>query len=134
EINMKTILVIDDEPAILKYLKTILSGLGYAVRTACDGSSGFKEAKNNDVNLIVSDVNLPGEISGMDAIKKLRALRPECPIIILSGYPSEDRLKEAEELNVEFLTKPFEIPFLATLLKRLLPIEAQPVAKATSQK
>jgi len=122
---MGKILIIDDEPAILEYLKKILAKLGYDTITACDGISGCGEAKSPDIKLIVSDLNMPGEASGMNLIKKLRALQPTCPIIILSGYPANDRLKEAEELNVEFLTKPFEIPFLATLLKRLLPLDTQ---------
>ena len=128
---MATILIIDDELVILEYLEMILTNLGYDVRTACDGLSGCDEAKNQDVKLIISDLTMPGEISGINLVKKLRALRPDCPIIILSGYPSVDRLKEAEALNVEFLTKPFEIPFLTTLLKRLLPLDAASNAKIT---
>ena len=128
---MTTILAVDDEPAILRYLEISITKLGYNVRTACDGISGCEAAKSRDVKLIVSDLTMPGELTGIDFVKKLGALRPDCPIIILTGYPTGDRLKEAEELNVEFLPKPFEIPFLATLLKRLLPLEAQSGAKAT---
>ena len=131
---MATILAIDDELAILKYLKMILAELGYDARTACNGLDGCNEAKNQDVKLIISDLNMAGEISGINLVKKLRALRPDCPIIILTGYPTGDRLKEAEELNVEFLTKPFEIPFLATLLKRLLPLNAESGSKPIDQK
>jgi|GEM_PF-1006277 len=131
---MATILTIDDEPAILEYLATILTKLGYAVHTAADGTSGCDAAKDRDVNLIISDLNMPGEISGINLIKKLRELRPDCPIVILSGYPTANRLKEAEELNAEFLTKPFEIPFLADLLNRLLPLEPESGSKPSNQK
>ena len=127
---MATILIIDDEPTILEYLKKILTKLGYDTITACDGISGCGKINNQEVKLIISDLNMPGEISGINLIKKLRALRPDCPIIILTGYPTGDRLKEAAELNVEILTKPFEIPFLATLLERLLPLKAQSGAKS----
>jgi len=127
---MATILIIDDEPTILEYLKKILTKLGYDTVTACDGISGCGKINNQEVKLIISDLNMPGEISGINLIKKLRALRPDCPIIILTGYPTGDRLKEAAELNVEILTKPFEIPFLATLLERLLPLKAQSGAKS----
>lgn len=130
---MQTILVVDDEAMIIKYLNTVLSGLGYDVRSASDGVSACEQAKSRDVKLIVSDLNMPGEVSGIDLIRKLRALRPDCPIIVLTGFPTGDRLQEAEELKIEFLTKPFEIPFLATLLKRLLPLKAQSGAKAAQQ-
>jgi len=131
---MATVLAIDDEPAILKYLKIILAELGYDVCTAGNGLDGCNEAKNPDVKLIISDLNMAGEISGINLVKKLRALRPDCPIIILTGYPTGERLKEAEELNVDFLTKPFEIPFLATLLKRLLPLDAESGSKPVAPK
>ncbi|MBU0716445.1 MAG: response regulator [Verrucomicrobia bacterium] len=131
---MATVLAIDDELAILKYLKMILAELGYDARIACNGLDGCNEAKNPDVKLIISDLNMAGEISGINLVKKLRALRPDCPIIILTGYPTGERLKEAEELNVEFLTKPFEMPFLATLLKRLLPLDAASDSKPIALK
>ena len=131
---MATVLAIDDELAILKYLKMILAELGYDVRTAGNGPDGCNEAKSQDVKLIISDLNMAGEISGINLVKKLRAMRPDCPIIILTGYPTGERLKEAEELNAEFLTKPFEIPFLATLLKRLLPLNSEPGSKPIDPK
>ena len=123
---MPNILVIDDEPVILEYLKMIISHLGYAVQTASDGQMGFEQAKNPDVNLIICDLNMPGEISGMDMVKKMVALKPGRPLIILSGYPTPERAKESEDIGaIEFLTKPFEIPFLASLLKRLLPLDKE---------
>lgn len=125
---MPTILIIDDEPAVLIYLKNILTGFGYDVRTASDSQSGCDEAKNHDIKLIISDLVMPGKISDMDLIRKLRALRPDCPVIVLSGYPTTDRLKETCDIGVEFLTKPFEIPFLAAVVKRLL----QPDSEAGS--
>ena len=131
---MGKILIIDDEPAIIEYLRTIIVELGYDVATACNGLDGCNEAKNQDIKLIVSDLNMPGEMSGINLIKKLRALRPNCPIVIITGYPTGDRLKETEELNVEFLTKPFEIPFLATLLKRLVPLDLASVSKPVTPK
>ena len=127
---MPAILAIDDETIILKYLKSILSELGYEVRTASDCSDGLKQAASNDVKLIICDLNMPGDISGMNGVKKLRALRPDCPIVILTGYPSSERVEEAQAANVEFLTKPFEIPFLTSMLKRLLPLEKKPESAA----
>lgn len=131
---MATILAIDDEPAILRYLEHIIKELGFDVLTASNGQDGCNAAKNPNVKLIISDLTMPGEISGINLAKKLRALRPDCPIIILSGYPTGDRLKEAQELNLEFLTKPFEIPFLAAILKRLLPSNPEPGSKQIAPK
>ena len=132
---MGKILIIDDEPAILEYLKKILAKLGYDTVTACDGISGCDEAKNPDIKLIISDLNMPGEMSGISFVRKLRALRPGCPIIVLTGYPSPDRFKEISEIGaIEFLTKPFEIPFLSAILKRLLPLDSESGPKASDKK
>jgi len=118
---MPTILLIDDELAIRKYMATLLSQLGYSIRTADDGNTGCEMAGDPEIKLVIADLNMPGEISGMDIVRKIRAMRPDCPIIVVSGYPTPDRLKETDENGIEFLTKPFEIPFLASILKRLLP-------------
>lgn len=69
---------------------------------------------------------MPGEISSLELIGKLRELRRDCPIVVISGYPTADRLKTCEELGVsEFLTKPFEISFITSVLQRLLPVEGK---------
>ena len=118
---MKTILIIDDEPAIVNALKkTISAKLGYDVLTASDSQAGCEIAKNPDVKLIISDLMMPGQVSGMDLINQLRAMRPDCPVIVLSGYPTNDRLKKTSDMGIEFLTKPFEIPFLTAAIERLL--------------
>lgn len=132
---MPTILVIDDELVILEYLKMILTKLGYEVCTANDGKSGCDAAKNKEIRLIISDLNMPGETAGMNLIKQLRALRPDCPVIVLTGYPTTERIKETTEIGeIEFLTKPFEIPFLNIILKRLLPLNTESGPNAAGQK
>jgi len=127
---MPTILIIDDEEVILEYLKMLLGKLGYDIITARDGAAGCNALQNNNINLIISDLIMPGEISGMNLVRKLRSLRPDCPIIVLTGYPTDENLKDTQELEVEFLTKPFEIPFLENLLKRMLPLAPESGGKA----
>lgn len=127
---MPTILIIDDEEVILEYLKMLLGKLGYDIITARDGAAGCNALQNHDINLIISDLIMPGEISGMNLVRKLRSMRPDCPIIVLTGYPNDENLKDTQELEVEFLTKPFEIPFLENLLKRMLPLAPESGGKA----
>lgn len=128
----KKILVIDDEPGILRYFDRLLTGLGYAVLTGDNSQAGCELAKDPCVSLIISDLNMPGEPSKMDLIRKLRELRPDCPVVVVSGYPTPERLQACEELGVaEFLTKPFEISFITSVLKRLSPLDVNsPDAKS----
>lgn len=121
---MATILVIDDELAVRKYLKALLTKLGHDIRTANDSQSGWQEAQHQDVKLIITDLVMPGEVTGMDFVRKLRGLRPDCPIIVVSGYPQPDWLKQSADLGVQFLTKPFEVPFLTEIVQRLLPADS----------
>ncbi|MBI2438492.1 MAG: response regulator, partial [Lentisphaerae bacterium] len=66
-------------------------------------------------------------------IRQLRALRPECPIVVITGYPSETSIKECQQLGVhDFLTKPFEMPFISSILNRLAPIPDKSRPKVTS--
>ena len=121
---MALILVIDDEESILKYFRRALKTLGHEVRTAGDGQTGLERAADTAVDLVITDLNMQGELSELDLVGRLRQQRPECPVVVISGYPTADRLAQCESLGVsEFLTKPFELSFIASVLKRLLPEE-----------
>lgn len=121
---MAKILVIDDEQGILNYFQKLLTSLGYAVETANDSASGREKSKDPSVNLIISDLSMPGQPNKMELIKCLREARPDCPLIVVSGYPTSERLAACQALGVsEFLTKPFEISFINSILQRLLPLE-----------
>ena len=123
---MAKVLVIDDEAEICKYFQRLLTEIGYDVQTAGDSPSGLACADDPSVDLIVSDLNMPGAPSGLDLIRALREKRPDCPLVVVSGYPTGDRLKACGEMGVvEFLTKPFEMPFIVSVLTRLLNPESK---------
>ena len=123
---MAKILVIDDEAEIREYFVRLLTGLGYEVETAGDSSTGLACAAGADVDLIVSDLNMPGRPNGLDLIKMLREKHPACPLVVVSGYPTGERLDACREMGVvDFLTKPFEMPFIVSILSRLLSPESR---------
>ncbi len=116
----KRILIIDDEEGVVSYLERLLRMLGYAVDSANNGAAGLEKAADPEIALIISDMYMPGEPSQMDLIRQLREQRADCPLVVISGYPSEDRLDACRALGVtEFLTKPFEISFIKNILARL---------------
>ncbi|HZK13484.1 MAG TPA: response regulator, partial [Desulfobaccales bacterium] len=80
-----SILVVDDDPALLTSLKEILEAEGYGVTTAADGESGLRCLKEQAFDLVLSDLALPG-LDGMALLKYLGQEAPACPCIIITGY------------------------------------------------
>jgi two-component system KDP operon response regulator KdpE len=101
------VLVVDDEPAILRFLRTGLTHHGYNVLTAGTGKAAMELLDDENVNLVVLDLGLP-DMEGLDIIIRLRAARSMIPIIVLSSRGDERTKVEALELGADdYLTKPF---------------------------
>ena len=125
------ILVIDDEAAILRYFERLLKSLGYAVVLAAESATGCELARDASVSLIISDLTMDAEVSDVALIRTLRELRPDVPIVVITGYPTPNRMTECEALGIsDFLTKPFELSFVSGVLARLLPDHVPPEGKA----
>ena len=102
--------------------------MGHEVDVASDGSKGLEMALQNSYAVIVSDLQMPGAISGLDLIRRLRDAQPKTPILVVSGYPSPEALGECEKLGItDFLTKPFEMTFVRTSIEKIL--KAKSIAK-----
>lgn len=119
---MKKVLVIDDEEPILRHFQDLLRLLQYEPFTATRSDEGCRLAEEQDVDLIISDLCMPGEVSEIEHIRKLRGLRPETPLIVISGYPNPETRKQCDDLGVcDFLTKPFELSFVSSVLQKWAP-------------
>lgn len=118
---MATLALIEDDEGVRDYFKSVVSRMGHALLVAEDGPSGLKMLAKQSVDVIMSDLNMPGEPNGMALIRQIRKEFPETPIVVVSGYPTKDRLDECKELGIEdFLTKPFEMTFFGSVVNRLL--------------
>ena len=124
---MKTILVIDDEEPILRHFRDLLRLLQYNCLTANNSDEGIRIAQeHSEVDCIITDLCMPGQRKEMEHVRELKRVRPDLPLVVISGYPTPDVLQACEELGVEdFLTKPFELSFIADILRKLMP----PVAR-----
>jgi two-component system KDP operon response regulator KdpE len=101
------ILVVDDEPAIVRFLRTGLSSHGYTVLTAGSGKAAREILEREEANLVVLDLGLP-DMDGLDLIIQLRATKSMIPIIVLSSRGEEKSKVEALELGADdYLSKPF---------------------------
>jgi two-component system KDP operon response regulator KdpE len=106
--NPPHILVIDDEPQILRALRTILTEKKFKVTTAMKGEEGLTLAAANVPDLVILDLGLP-DMEGIEVCARLREWT-QCPIIILSVRDAEDDKVTALDLGADdYLTKPFGI-------------------------
>lgn len=98
----KHLLIIEDEPTLVKALKEKLSTVGLEVEVAYDGREALKKIKQNPPDLIVLDILLP-EMNGLEVLDKIRGNNKynDIPVIVLSNYSAEDVMEEALESGVE---------------------------------
>jgi DNA-binding response OmpR family regulator len=116
------ILVVDDEPHIRRVLSAILGSRGYEVMMASDGNQGLSELGNEDVDLVILDLMMPGA-NGLEILSKIRTdpLRSETPVIILTakGQDTDREAALAGGAN-DFLTKPFSPKKLIARIEEIL--------------
>ncbi len=103
---MKTILVVDDEPKIVKLVRDYLEHAGFAVHSAADGRSALSLARSEKPDLVVLDLGLP-QLDGLDVTRELRKIS-NVPIIMLTARSEEaDKLVGLELGADDYITKPF---------------------------
>jgi two-component system KDP operon response regulator KdpE len=114
------ILVVDDEPAIRRFLHTSLGSQGYAVSDAEDGSAALKALESEPADLLVLDLGLPG-IDGFEVIRTLREAGSTLPIVVLSVRTDEAGKVKALDLGADdYVTKPFGIDELLARIRTAL--------------
>ena len=114
------ILVVDDEASIRDLLSKTLALAEYDVDLAPDGRSALDRLRITPYDLLITDLKMPG-VDGLTVIREGRRLRPDIPVIIITGYSTEASAIEAVNLGVSgYLTKPFRVPrVLAAAAKAL---------------
>jgi DNA-binding NtrC family response regulator len=116
------ILLVDDEPALVKLMQTYLSRMGYTVDTSGDANGAFAafEKATGDYDLMVADLTLPG-MSGQDMALQLLEAKPALKVLLCSGYPiAVDALPAQVQGRVASLEKPFLPNMLAKAIEELL--------------
>ncbi len=113
------ILVVDDEERIRKLIGEQLEDSGYQVLLAACGDDAFMILQNAPhIDLIVTDVRMPGALNGFDLIERALANRPALRTIIMSGYVGENTFRAG--IADHFLQKPFTLRSLESEVRRLL--------------
>lgn len=110
------VLIVEDEPRIAAFVERGLKAEGFAVLTAGDGDTGYALACQDDVDLVVLDLMLPG-LPGEEVLRRLRQRRPDVPVIVLTARDAvEDRVRNLNAGADDYVTKPFSF---AELLARI---------------
>ncbi|CAG2532455.1 MAG: response regulator transcription factor [Maribacter dokdonensis] len=116
---MKRILIIEDDPEIIKLLELHLSDVSYETTMAMDGDEGLQLALQNDYELILLDLTLPS-LDGVEVCRRLRATK-NTPVIMLTAKSEEiDRVLGLEIGADDYMTKPFSIRELLARIKAVL--------------
>jgi len=114
------VLVVDDEPAIRRFLRTSLSTQGYQVGEAENGLGALDGLRRGAVDILVLDLGLP-DIDGLDIIENVRGQGSAIPIIVLSSRTDETNKVKALDLGADdYVTKPFGIDELLARIRAAL--------------
>jgi NADH-quinone oxidoreductase subunit E/NADP-reducing hydrogenase subunit HndA len=119
-----SVLVVDDEQIVLKSCERILVPEGYAVNTAASAKTALEMLDTSQYDLIITDLKMP-EMDGLEFMRLVRRKNPDINIVVITGYPSQESIKEALSLRIiDYLPKPFspshllEVTNNAILLKK----------------
>jgi DNA-binding response OmpR family regulator len=114
------ILIIEDDPSILRGLQLNLGMEGYTVRSAMDGVTGLEMARTEHPDLVVVDVMLP-RLDGLSVVRELRREDPELPVLILSAKGQESDKVAGLQLGADdYMVKPFGLKELLARIEALL--------------
>ena len=117
---METILIIEDDPVMLRGLKDNFEFEGYTVKTATDGDAGLKEALRVQPDLIILDLMLP-KVNGYEICRFLREEKQDMPIIMLTAKGLESDKVLGLKLGADdYVTKPFSIKELLARAEAIL--------------
>jgi len=119
------VLVIEDEPGIVDFVRRGLEAAGFVVAVAVDGIEGERLALRDGFDAIVLDLMLPGR-GGLDILASVRRARPSTPVIVLTARGEiEDRVVGLNAGAVDYLVKPFSVAELVARVRAQLRVVAQ---------
>jgi two-component system response regulator HydG len=118
--TQNSILVVDDDPAHRTMLRTLLTGWGYAIAEADDGSAAIERVHERAFDLILMDVRMV-KVSGLQALAEIKSFNPAIPIIIMTAYSSVETAVEALKNGAyDYLTKPLDFDELRLAMERAM--------------
>jgi two-component system, cell cycle sensor histidine kinase and response regulator CckA len=123
----ETVLVVEDEEPVRQLARVILERYGYSVIDADSGQAALDAwgRAGGAVDLLLTDLVMPGDLSGRTLAERLRAERPELKVIYMSGHGNEILVERLGVAPRSFLAKPFELSDLVRMVRQSLDAPAQ---------
>ncbi len=114
------ILIVDDEPKICQFLEVLLRREGYRVSSVSNGADALLVIDKDASDLLITDLKMPG-MDGFSLVSRLKAMRPDLPVIMITGYATVETAVKALRYGVDdYITKPFNIDELRKVISRAL--------------
>jgi CheY-like chemotaxis protein len=111
-----TVLLVEDNPDVASVSMSLLEQLGYVVRKVSDAEAALREIERSEIDLVFSDIVMPGKMDGLALARRLREVRPKLPVLLATGYSDA-----AANVRGDFpiLRKPYEIHQLSQAIAKL---------------
>ena len=115
-----TILVVDDELSMREFLKILLTKEGYTTETAVDGEDALSKIEKNSIDLVISDIRMPG-VGGLELLSTIKQSQPTLPFIIITAFASPDDAVQAMKHGAyDYITKPFKVDEIKSVIHSAL--------------
>jgi len=120
ERSVPSILVVDDDDAILDMVEDVLTDAGFAARKANSAETALALAREHECDAVLTDIRMPG-MDGLELLAKLRTIRPETPVVLMTAFGSIRSAVAAMRAGaLDYVTKPFDSEALLVALERAL--------------
>ena len=120
----ETVLVVEDDPFVRSYSISKVESLGYTVIAAVDGNDALQKLRSDmSIDILFTDIVMPGGINGWELAELARHLRPNLPVLLTSGYALETLVKHGRlRAGAVVLTKPYRKADLARRLREVVSV------------
>lgn len=119
-VNMKTILIVDDEPDLREILRLEFEAEGWNVIEAENGTKAFETFQNSKIDAVASDVRMPGG-DGVSLLEKIKAVSPKTPVVLLTGFADIQEKDALAKGALAMVKKPFDLVSVISLINGALP-------------
>ncbi len=121
KLPQKQVLFVDDERGVRETLSAILRRYGFVVTVAATVADAVHEIHHKEFDLLLCDLNIERESDGLDVVREMGNVNPNCIVIILTGYPAMDTALEATRLGVDdYIAKPASADTLVAIIAERL--------------
>jgi DNA-binding response OmpR family regulator len=111
----RRVLLVEDDTRVREMLRDVIAASGYDVQVAAEGETGFLKFQQQPVDLVITDLMMPG-IDGLQLAARLRGLDPAVPIILLTGFATPDAVERARRLGLTTVSKPIGVSALKSAI------------------